>query len=95
MRARKILEDAIQEEEEEDVEIDFTPAEGWSAGEVYVDNRLCNVSYQNETAKLILPNAKYATPLEYFLFFFPSLVTSTFMQEMLTILGLILLSMSV
>lgn len=66
-----LLEDAIQEEEEEDVEIDLTPAEGWSAGEVFIDNRLCNVSYQNEKAKLMLSNAKYATPLEYFLFFLP------------------------
>lgn len=66
-----LLEDAIQEEEEEEVTIDLTPSDGWSTGEVYMDSRLCNDSYNRSNASFHLPNYRNATPLDYFLFFLP------------------------
>ena len=65
-----LLEDAIEEEDEQ-LEVDLTPTDGWTNGEVFVDSRLCGESYQQSKAKLNLVNSKNATPLDYFLFFLP------------------------
>ncbi|CEP11427.1 hypothetical protein [Parasitella parasitica] len=70
-----LLEDAVQEtvDEEEEAEIDLTPADGWAAGEVYIDSRLngSENGYANENAKLNMPNYRDASPLDYFLHFLP------------------------
>lgn len=66
-----MLEDAIQEEEDEELDVDLTPAEGWSNGEVFIDSRLCTDSYQQTSSKLTLANCRNCTPLDYFLFFLP------------------------
>lgn len=66
-----LLEDAVQEAEDEEEEIDLNPVEGWTAGEVYFDNRLTGDSFQHLNSKINLDNAKHAKPLDYFLFFLP------------------------
>ncbi|CAO0796277.1 unnamed protein product [Mucor circinelloides] len=64
-----LLDDAIQSEEEEEEEIDLTPGDGWTSGEVFVDSRLCSESYRQSRSKLNMENQRYEPPLSYFLFF--------------------------
>ncbi|CEP19229.1 hypothetical protein [Parasitella parasitica] len=69
---KNLLADAIQEPlDEEEEEFDLTPAEGWTASEIYIYSRLSGSAngYTCENAKLNMPN--YATPLDYFLHFLP------------------------
>lgn len=66
-----LLDDAIQSEEEEEEEIDLTPGDGWTSGEVFVDSRLCSESYRQSSSKLNMENQRYESPLSYFLFFLP------------------------
>ena len=65
-----VIDDAIQSEEEEE-EIDLTPSDGWTSGEVFVDSRLCSESYRQSSSKLNMENQRYESPLSYFLFFLP------------------------
>lgn len=76
-----LLDDAILEEEEEEVaetKLNLTsPVEatvsddGWTVGGVFFDSRICGAAsgYTSTKAKIKLPNARNATPLDYFLFF--------------------------
>lgn len=68
-----LLDDAIEEEDEEEDEIDLTPSDGWTAGEVYVDARLNGFAdgFASSKARINLSNAQTASPLDYFLFFLP------------------------
>ncbi|KAG2194272.1 hypothetical protein INT47_009682 [Mucor saturninus] len=64
-------EDEIQEEEETEDEDGEDLSEGWTPGEVAIDSRLCDDSYQQQNARLSLANPGSASPLDYFLFFLP------------------------
>ncbi|CEP09289.1 hypothetical protein [Parasitella parasitica] len=68
---KNLLADSIQEPLDEEEEFDLTPAEGWTASEIYIYSRLSGSAngYTCENAKLNMPN--YATPLVYFLHFLP------------------------
>ncbi|CEP15055.1 hypothetical protein [Parasitella parasitica] len=58
---KNLLADAIQEPLDEEEEFDLTPAEGWTASEIYIYSRLSGSAngYTCENAKLNMPN--YAT----------------------------------
>ncbi|KAG1068137.1 hypothetical protein G6F42_026414 [Rhizopus arrhizus] len=64
-----LLDDAVQSEKEEE-ELDLTPSDGWTNGEVFVGSRLCSESYRQSRSKLNMENQRYESPLSYFLFFF-------------------------
>ncbi|CEG77499.1 hypothetical protein RMATCC62417_12239 [Rhizopus microsporus] len=67
-----LLEDAVDEDEEEEY-IDLTSNCEWTAGEAYMDSRLSGSAegFTSLNSHLIMNNGRYASPLDYFLFFLP------------------------
>ncbi|CEP20142.1 hypothetical protein [Parasitella parasitica] len=66
------VEPDTEEESDDDLELHLTPAEGWMEEEVYIDARVQrNNSFSTLKSKITLPNATFARPLDYFLFFLP------------------------
>ncbi|KAG1177873.1 hypothetical protein G6F70_008125 [Rhizopus microsporus] len=68
IEAEDLLQDAVDEKS-----IDLTSSRGWTAGEVYVDSRLSGSGegFTSLNSRLIMNNGRYASPLDYFLFFLP------------------------
>ncbi|CAO3672816.1 unnamed protein product [Rhizopus microsporus] len=68
VEAEDLLQDAVDEKS-----IDLTSSRGWTAGEVYVDSRLSGSGegFTSLNSRLIMNNGRYASPLDYFLFFLP------------------------
>ncbi|CEP14956.1 hypothetical protein [Parasitella parasitica] len=70
----RVLEETVEpdteEESDDDLELDLTPAESWMEGEVYIDARVQrNNSFSTLKSKITLPNAMFARPLDYFFVF--------------------------
>ncbi|ORE10367.1 hypothetical protein BCV72DRAFT_26222 [Rhizopus microsporus var. microsporus] len=65
-------EDAVDEDEEEEA-IDLTSSRGWNAGEACIDSRLGDSveGFASLNSRLMMNNGKYASSLDYFLFFLP------------------------